>query len=147
MQRRGRSSRLSEADRRIDIVLWVVFFLSAALTLLWAMGPRPPGSGLFPRSDKVFHAVAFAMILGSYLLAAVWRPGRGWGRYPATALPFAVALIAFGLVIELIQSEFLDRDADVLDLAADVGGMVFAVGFTRALGWPRSSARRPAARP
>lgn len=127
----------SSADARIDAALWVAFALSIALTLVWAFGPAPPGARLFPRADKALHALAFAVILGTLLLAAVWRPGRGWGRFPSATPAFVAALAAFGVIIELLQSELFGRDADLLDLLADVLGMALAVGFVRALGWGR----------
>ncbi len=90
---------------------------------------------MFPHADKVFHAAAFAMILGSFLLAAVWRPGRGWGRFPAGAVPAVAMLIALGVLIEVIQGELLSRDAELLDVAAEIVGMAAAILFVRSLGW------------
>jgi hypothetical protein len=134
-----RSSTLSRRDRSIDLILWVLFGVSIAMTLFWAFGPDPPKVRILSHADKVFHALAFASIFGSYLLAAVWRPGRGPGPLVGTAVPAAAALVAFGLVIELVQGEFLGRDAELFDVAAEVVGMAIAVGVVRALGWRRRS--------
>jgi VanZ family protein len=141
MQRRDTSSRHSTTDRRIDAALWAGFACSIAFTLFWALGAAPPGGRLFPRADKVFHAFAFASILGTFLLAGVWRPGRGSGRYEAATPAFIAGLMAFGVIIELVQSEISGRDADILDLVADLVGMGLAIVVVRALGWGRPLSR------
>jgi hypothetical protein len=132
-----RSSTLSRRDRSIDLTLWVLFGVSVAMTLFWAFGPDPPKVRILSHSDKVFHALSFASIYGSYLLAAVWRPGRGTGPFVGTAVPAGAVLLAFGLLIELVQGELLSRDADLYDVAAEIVGMAIAVGVVRALGWRR----------
>ena len=129
----------------IDGALWAVFFASIGLTLFYVLGP-PAGAKMFPHADKVFHAAAFAMILGSFLLAAVWRPGRGWGRFPAGAVPAVAMLIALGVLIEVIQGELLSRDAELLDVAAEIVGMAAAILFVRSLGWAESGDRRSGSR-
>jgi hypothetical protein len=137
MRRHVRSSTRSRRERTIDAALWVLFAVSIALTLFWAFGPDPPKVRVLGHSDKVFHALAFASMFGSYLLAAVWRPGRGAGKHPTTAVPAAALLLALGVMIELVQSEFVHRDADLLDVGAEIIGMAIAYGVVRALGWGR----------
>jgi hypothetical protein len=125
----------SDRDQLVDRALWALLLICIAATLYWALVPRPPGAHLFPKADKVFHAVSFASILASFVLAAVWRPGRGAGPFPRAAVPAFAMLLALGMVIELIQGELLGRDADLLDLAAGVLGMSVAVGLLRSWGW------------
>jgi peptidoglycan/LPS O-acetylase OafA/YrhL len=146
MKQLDRSLTPSRSERLIDRALWALFFVSIALTLFWALGPRPPGAKIFPHADKFFHAGAFAMILGSFLLAAVWRPGRGWGRFPAAAVPAVAMLIALGVLIEVIQGELLSRDAELLDVAAEVVGMAVALLIVRSLGWGEAGNRRSGSR-
>jgi hypothetical protein len=138
MRRHARSSTRSDVERRIDAALWGLVVVSVLMTLFWALGPRPPGARLFPRADKVFHALAFATMLGTFMLAAIWRPGRGTGPYPEAYAPAVATLLALGLVIELLQGELLGRDADLLDVAAEVLGMVAVTG---ALSWWRRRRR------
>ena len=109
--------------------------VSIGLTLFWAFGPQPPGARLFPRADKVLHAIAFATILGTFLLAGVWRPGRGWGRFAGAVAPALVVMLASGIVIEIVQGELFGRDADILDILAEIVGMIAAVSLVRAWGW------------
>jgi hypothetical protein len=135
VKRPGRSSKLSELESFVDAALWTVLIASTLLTLFWALGPQPPGGNLFPRADKVLHALAFGVIFATFILAAVWRPGRGWGRFPSSAIPFGAGLLALGVVIELLQGELLGRDADLFDVVAEVVGMAAAAASVRALGW------------
>jgi hypothetical protein len=129
------SSRASRRERAIDGVLWVLCYVSIALTLLWALGPPPPGGRLFPGADKVVHALAFGSILGTFLLAGVWRPGRGFGSRPRAVGPAIAALVAAGVVIEIVQGELVRRDADLLDVAAEVVGLGMALLIVRLMGW------------
>ncbi len=88
----------------IDVGFWALTAACVAATLWFSFVAPPPGTDLFPGADKVDHAVAYFATTMSFLFAAVWRPGRGVGRYPHLGKWFAVAAIAGGGVIEILQS-------------------------------------------
>jgi len=55
-------------------------------------------------------------------------------------------LIALGVLIEVIQGELLSRDAELLDVAAEIVGMAAAILFVRSLGWAESGNQRSGSR-
>ena len=65
--------------------------------------------------DKVYHALAFAVM--------AWLAHGGFPGRNTAPLRWAL-LIGYGLVIELVQSQLPFRDFSLLDLLADLGGIV-----------------------
>lgn len=136
----------SRAARRIALVdraLWVGACVVAGATLVWTLGPAPPDAGSIPSVDKLFHATAYGLTVFLLLLAADWRPGRGPGRYPGTAVWIGVAAIAAGGALELVQ-HLTGRDTELLDWVADAVGVAVALGVWAAIRRRTDPARRPA---
>lgn len=77
---------------------------------------------MFRYSDKVFHGTLYAATVLAYLLAAVWRPGRGEGRFPWTVPWILAGALAAGIGMELLQGAFFGRDAEIGDAVADAVG-------------------------
>jgi VanZ family protein len=105
------------------------FWLAAGLLILAAglvsaLVPAPRGMGSL--NDKFVHVAGF-------LAFTVWFGGIVDRRL----LPrVALALVAYGLLIELLQSLTPVRQAEFLDLVADVAGVLLgwllcAAGFSR----------------
>lgn len=95
------------------------------LATCWlAFTPAPP-SALDTGWDKANHALCFAV------LAFVALRGFPAGRWRFAAI--AGALIAFGVFIELVQSQIPGRDADALDVLADCAGLLPILVGTRML--------------
>jgi VanZ family protein len=101
------------------------FWLVAGLLLLgvgFASALAPPPAGLASLNDKLLHTAGFLVFM-------VWFGGVFERRFlPAVAL----ALAAYGLLIELLQGLTHTRQAEELDLVADVAGIL--------LGWLLSTA-------
>ena len=103
------------------------------MNLFFSFGPEPPGADAFPAADKVLHAGAYAVTMGVFLMVAVWRPGRGSGRYPR-ALPLIIGVaLTLSVGSELLQGTVFERDADLLDASADLAGVMLALGVWRIL--------------
>ncbi|MBL8202316.1 MAG: VanZ family protein [Chromatiales bacterium] len=83
--------------------------------LLSALSSHPPGMGSL--NDKFLHTIGFLGFM-------VWFGGVFERRF---LLRVALALAAYGLLIEVLQSLTPTRQAEALDLAADVAGIL--------LGW------------
>ncbi len=118
-------------------MLWFASIALLAATFVLSLGPAPPGLNAFPASDKVVHAAGYAALTGCWLLAAVWRPGRGAGPFPRAAWLVVAAAVVLGSGIEVGQ-HFVDRSADPLDALADIAGVLAAL-------WAWTSLRRRAA--
>jgi VanZ family protein len=134
------------AARRIavvDRVLWVAALAVAGATIVWTLGPEPPDAGAIPSVDKLFHATAYVATVFLLLLAADWRPGRGSGRFPGTAVWICVVAVVAGGALELVQ-HVTGRDAELLDWVADAVGVAVAFGVWVWIRRRRDPARRPA---
>jgi VanZ family protein len=118
---------------RLDILLWVLTALSAALTLVFSIGPAPPGVDGFPHADKMWHGLAYFTTSLLFILAAVWRPGRGAGAFPRAGIVFALVGIAAGGVVEIAQGFTARREPELLDWVAEVVGIIAALGLMAAL--------------
>ena len=93
---------------------------------MWTLGPTPPEADSFPNADKVFHALAYAVMVLLLSLAADRRPGRGAGRFPGSATRLAVLAVVAGGALELLQ-HLTGRDTQLLDWVAD--GVGAAIGL------------------
>lgn len=99
--------------RAFEVTFKAAFWLAVALTLFFALVPQPPQVVPLP-SDKAQHALAFAVLSVSCLLA-----------YPGLArLPMFLALAGFGGAIELAQTiPALNRSGDLLDWLVDMAAV------------------------
>lgn len=110
----------------LGVVSGLGMALAAWLFIAPDVGPPPA----IPFQDKIFHAVAFACLTGPGVLVL-----------PRRYLWFWVAhMVALGGGIELVQARGDEgRSGDVLDFAADVVGIVVALGVGR---WLRARFER-----
>jgi VanZ family protein len=102
----------------------VAGFLLLLFVLIAALVPKLPFHDLtmqFRISDKVMHIVAFTFLAawfsGQYQRKSYWR--------------IALGLIAFGVLIELVQNTISYRTSEWLDLVGDAigisAGLIIAV--------------------
>ena len=114
--------------RTLDVVLWALSTALALAIAVFSLGPQGPPRG-FPFQDKLFHGLAYWALTGSLLLVAVWRPGRGRGRFPGSAPLVAAGVLGFGILLEVGQAvgPFGARTGDVVDVLADGVGIAAAV--------------------
>jgi hypothetical protein len=90
----------------------------------------PPGTEAFPGADKVFHGVAYFVTTLLFLFAAVWRPGRGPGPLARFGVYVVLAIVAAGLVVELLQGALTaDREPELADWLAEVLAVMAAVAI------------------
>lgn len=101
------SGRLGLAWR---VALYACLAVIAALA--WMPGNQVPLSTTW---DKLNHGLAFAAL--GFL---------AWGAHPSRRVPAFVALIGFGVLIEVVQWYVPSRSAEWADLVADAIGL--AVG-------------------
>ena len=113
------------AGRVVDVLLWAAALALLTWIVVVSLGPVPSAAPEFAWSDKAYHAAHYAVLAGLLLLVAVWRRGRGPGRWPDRALVLVIGLIVFGGVLELLQA-FVGRQPDVVDLLADATGVLVA---------------------
>ena len=129
------SDHRTRSDVIIDGGFWALTAACVAATLWFSFLAPPPGADLFTGADKVGHAVAYFATTLSFLFAAVWRPGKGFGRSAHFGLWFALAAIAGGAVIEMIQGMTATRSAQAYDLVAEAIGTAAAVAVHWLIRW------------
>jgi VanZ family protein len=121
------SDHRTDSDVIIDVGFWALTAACVAATLWFSFVAPPPGANLFTGADKVGHAVAYFATTLSFLFAAVWRPGKRVDRSARLGVWFALAAIAGGAVIEILQGMTATRSAQALDLVAEAIGTGAAV--------------------
>ncbi len=97
---------------RMARVLAILAILIPLILMIGPFGGVEESTGI---SDKIGHVVAFAVIAVSL---AVLAPRWSLWRIALTAL-------AIGIGVEIVQG-FVGRDADALDVAADIVGIALA---------------------
>src|SRR3989304_5801076 len=98
---------------------WLLVGLWAAVILLFSVTAPLPGTGIIP--DKVVHVAAYA------LLAFLLRRGLLASPVAAPAVVAVLAAVAYGALVEGIQSILPWRRAEWWDLGANALGAVMAV--------------------
>jgi VanZ family protein len=116
--------------------LWLIAVAVLVALVGLSLTPQPPG----PQGwDKVAHATAYALFVQSVLLAAVWAPRLGAGRWPNSHVLIVVGAVCLGASLEILQDAYFARTADVLDEVANVLGAL--VGAFAWYGTRRASVR------
>jgi len=136
---------LESKERLSDGMLWLLGWVLLAADLILSLLPAGEPNDALRLYDKVVHVVAYGALVVVFLLAAVWRPRRGFGRWEDGAAVVVLALVIFGGAVELLQS-FLGRDLQVFDILANAIGSLFGLVLWRALAVNRSEAGSPRAR-
>jgi VanZ family protein len=93
---------------------WLLILLIGYISLI----PSPPSPLRFPHADKLEHLIAYTVLMGWLCQIYSARSQR---------LYLALACVAYGGIIELLQGWSGYRTADWMDLLADSLGV--------ALGW------------
>ncbi|HEY3209182.1 MAG TPA: hypothetical protein VGL18_05240 [Actinomycetota bacterium] len=112
----------SAKSRLLDLALWGASFFLLVLSFVLSWGPPPQFGPRFDWSDKAWHLLGYGALCGTLLLAAVWRPGRGGGRFGGTGLGVAVLVLVVAWSTEALQAPF-HRDVQLLDALADLAGV------------------------
>ncbi len=98
----------------------LVLLLIVVSWLAWRTGPGPEIS---TGTDKFDHLAAFAALAVAAVL--------GWRRPIWTFL----GLLAYGVLIELVQSQIPGRTAEAADVAADALGIALGLVGVALAGW------------
>lgn len=100
-------------------VLWRGLLALLFVTITWlALTPAPPpAAGL--NWDKANHLLAFGA-LAFVGVWALWPQPQQWGKLSAV-------MLAYGIAIEIAQSQMPPREADGMDVLADSLGVLLGL--------------------
>ena len=107
--------------RRVGVIM-----LSVMLLLIAVFSLMPASSLPSPGSDKIAHFASYALLAISAFLSFFISPYEEKGLFKSNIKVLIGAFILctlFGLLLELIQP-FFNRSSDILDLCANMGGIV-----------------------
>ena len=101
--------------------------LMLAAIMVLALWPLPEQPAVPPYSDKILHAIAFAFLM-------LWFVGLS---ARSNWLRVFLLLLAYGAVMEILQSLTAYRFMSVGDLLADVAGLVvgWVAGYSGLARW------------
>lgn len=122
-------------ERLLDVGLWLLAAACACATIWFSFVSVPPGANLFLQADKIEHAMAYGATLVCFMFAADWRPRRGDGPFPRSALPLAILAILLGILTEWLQGRYFNRTPEVLDVVAEVVGSFGALVVFALVRW------------
>lgn len=123
-------NQIASTTRTEQFTRWM-FWAAAIVVLALALAPMQPRSMPDFGSDKINHCLAFAT------LALLGR-----AAYPRHLLALLAGLMAYGGLIEILQSFTATRNAEWGDLLADAAGLGVGTLFAGFVRW--SMARRAA---
>jgi VanZ family protein len=129
------AGRLAAVAGRLGF--WIPLLICTWLALI----PEPPDNPVFRLSDVILHGAAFAYLTFAFVLMGTLRSALSTqtaarGITKTLALQAVVAMLGYGLFLELVQSFIPERSAELKDLLVDLAGI--GVGLllaARFAGW------------
>jgi VanZ family protein len=108
------------------------FWVALAICTYMAFAPSPPQT-VFRISDIALHGFAFVVL--SFLLSVSY--------FNQTLVKPALWMLAYGVLIEVVQSQIPQRSPEVKDLLVDAVGIFIGLGLVRLCGpWTMGVAKR-----
>jgi len=113
----------SSPKGRLFWLYWFPVIVYCTAIFIQSAYPSPEGLPVFPFSDKILHALGYAVLGGLFLRAFLkTNPRRGVLRL----IVFSVAATTlYGVSDEIHQAFVAGRMAEGMDVAADFAGGIF----------------------
>jgi VanZ family protein len=113
--------------RLVDALLWGLSAFLIVSSVVLSIDPEPDVYYGLDLTDGALHLLGYGGLTGTLLLAAVWRPGRGRGRFPRAAPLVVAGTVLLGAAIEVAQAFVPGRTSDWRDFVANVLGITLAL--------------------
>jgi VanZ family protein len=108
---------------------WRALLLALVLAICWfAFVPEPPPS-VDTGWDKLNHVLAFGAVSFSGWFA--------WGKPRHRTAAVLLGSLAFGVFIEVVQTQIPGRSGEWPDLLADTIGITMGIGLAATVSWRR----------
>lgn len=83
--------------------------------------------------DAVWHSLFYAPFTLTLLLAAAWRPGLPRRRSRRAALLVVLVVGGVGMILEIVQTVWFDRSAELVDVVGNVVGVSLGAAVWRGI--------------
>ena len=114
---------------RSILLNWVPLLFYCLLIFFLSSDPSPGFLPKFTYADKVIHFAAF-IVLGVLFFRAFWSLGMNINLFSIMALSLVSSTI-FGICIELNQFFIPYRQAETMDIVADIAGSTMGIMVAR----------------
>lgn len=111
----------------------LAFWLPLLLCTWLALIPQPPDNPVFHLGDVVLHGAAFTYLTFSLMLV---ETAIGRRSFIAMATRVFIAMLGYGIFLELAQSFIPERTAELKDLGVDVVGILIGLALAAGLARP-----------
>ena len=135
------AGRLAAVGGRLGF--WIPLLICSWLALI----PEPPDNPVFRLSDVTLHGAAFTYLPFAFVLMMIVSSSPsaskgGFGIRWTTAVQAFIAMLGYGLFLELVQSLIPERSAELKDLLVDLVGIGAGLLLAALLaGWAASLLR------
>jgi VanZ family protein len=119
------------ARPRSDRLLWAIVWVLLTADVSLSLSPQPVTTGGSSLINKALHFFGYLALTLSLLLAAVWRPGRGDGRWAHRAGHLTLAVASLGAFLELVQA-LIGRRPELIDTTVNAVGCMAGLLVWRA---------------
>ena len=109
--------RYANRWRLASLIILFFVLLLALMPAVWFWDDRVAGLNWFEGVDKWLHGITFTVL--SVWFAGMYRRESYW--------KIAVALLVFGIVIEVCQRMVSYRSAELFDVGADAAGIILGL--------------------
>ena len=110
---------------RSILLNWIPLLLYCLLIIFLSSNPGPGFLPRFKHADKMMHLAAF-ILLGILFFRAFWSTGIRINLFGMMGLSLVSSTI-FGICIEVNQSFIPYRQAEGMDIAADIAGSALGI--------------------
>lgn len=120
--------------RGLVVGLFHLAFWLPLLFCTWlALTPEPPDNPVFRLGDVILHGAAFTYLTFSLMLVGTAAGRRSFTGMAVTAF---IAMLGYGIFLELVQSFIPERTAELKDLGVDVAGILVGLALAAGLARP-----------
>jgi len=129
------ADRPTLADRLAVLCCRFGFWFPLLVCTYLALVPDPPDNPVFRLGDVILHGAAFTYLTFAFVLMAQARDGGG-GLSRTLALKAFLAMLGYGIFLELVQSLVPERSAELKDLGVDLIGVIVGLLLAAVLARP-----------
>ena len=119
-------------EKWVTVFFQVGFWIPLLGCTYFALVPEPPDSPVFHLNDVILHGAAFSFLTLALVLAQYGISSTRQSLYVRTF----VLMLAYGILLELVQASIPERTAELKDLLVDSAGIGIGLMLAAAFAGP-----------